>query len=99
MELPVCPEGREDCLFEPVGAAWKTDVYYQPRYNRKGENINPDRNVTSGEVACVKCGALWKYTQCGLDPRVYQRRSGSLFGPKDSRLSIESDEEITLYED
>lgn len=58
-----CP--RNDCRYV-VGVEMTTSVYYKPIYNKQGENINPDGNVTSGEMYCSSCNKKWTYkTQYG----------------------------------
>ena len=60
---PNCP--REDCRF-CVGIEMTTSMYYPPVYDKQGNNINPDGNVTSGEMTCSTCNKKWKYsTQYG----------------------------------
>lgn len=63
MPNPTCP--RNDCryIFE---SGMTTAVYYQPVYNKRGENVNPDGNVTTGSVVCSACNKRWEYkTQYG----------------------------------
>lgn len=60
---PNCP--RNDCRYV-VGVGMTTSMYYAPVYNKHGENINPDGNVTSGEMSCSACNKKWSYkTQYG----------------------------------
>ena len=60
---PNCP--RNDCRYIS-GVSMTTSMYYQPVYNKHGENINPDGNVTSGEITCSSCNKKWTYkTQYG----------------------------------
>ena len=56
---PNCP--REDCRFS-VGIEMTTSMYFPPVYDKKGNNINPDGNVTSGEMTCTTCNKKWKYS-------------------------------------
>lgn len=60
---PNCP--RHDCRYV-VGVEMTTSMYYQPVYNKHGQNVNPDGNVTSGEMTCSTCNRKWTYkTQYG----------------------------------
>ena len=51
---------REDCTIQ-VSEGITTLVYYQPIYNKHGENINPDLNRSSGGANCRTCGKIWNY--------------------------------------
>lgn len=43
-----------------------TCAYYPPVYDKHGNNINPDRNLTSGSIKCSTCNKEWTYhTQLG----------------------------------
>jgi hypothetical protein len=55
-----CP--RDDCRFTP-GVMSVTCVYFPPSYDKNGNNLNSDGNVTSGKVACTKCGREWDYRE------------------------------------
>ena len=60
---PKCPS--EDCMFN-FGVSITTAMYYHPVYDKHGNNINPDGNITSGEVRCSTCNKSWTYsTQYG----------------------------------
>ena len=60
---PNCP--RNDCRYA-VGVGMTTSMYYPPIYNKDGQNINPDGNVSSGELSCTSCNRKWEYkTQYG----------------------------------
>lgn len=37
-----------------------TCVGYPAIYNEKGENINPDRNISTHNLQCLKCGERFK---------------------------------------
>nr|QMP83155.1 MAG: hypothetical protein [Caudoviricetes sp.] len=53
---------NSDCKFQ-VGIEMTTSVYYPPTYDKHGNNINPDGNVSSGEMTCTTCNKKWKYTR------------------------------------
>lgn len=55
---PDCP--REDCKFTR-GNEFTTLVHYEPLYDKKGNLISTDNNVTSGRVDCIVCGGHWTY--------------------------------------
>jgi hypothetical protein len=39
-----------------------TAMYFHPVYDKNGKNVNPDGNITSGEVRCSTCNKTWHYT-------------------------------------
>lgn len=38
------------------GAQFSTDAYYPP-VMKDGVNVNPDRNIITGQRRCMECGA------------------------------------------
>ena len=41
-------------------------MYFAPVYDKHGNNLNPDGNITSGSVSCNVCDRQWNYaTQYG----------------------------------
>ena len=36
-----------------------TPMYYQPRYDKNGNNLNPDGNITTSTVSCSTCYRQW----------------------------------------
>ena len=59
------PTCELECRFR-VGMGATTCVYYPPVYDKHGNNINPDRNTTTGSMSCYTCGKKWSYrTQLG----------------------------------
>lgn len=59
------PGCEGECRFR-VGTGMTTCAYYPPVYDKHGNNVNPDRNVTSGNVWCNVCDKRWWYsTQYG----------------------------------
>ena len=59
------PDCERHCKFV-YGYSMTTDVYYNPVYDRHGNNLNPDGNVTSGTIDCIECHKRWSYsTQYG----------------------------------
>jgi len=57
------PGCEGECRFN-VGMGMTTCAYYPPVYDKHGNNINPDRNVTSGMVSCNVCDRQWSYSTC-----------------------------------
>lgn len=51
----------EDCRFN-VGFSITTAMYFTPVYDKHGNNINPDGNITSGKVRCSTCNKAWAYS-------------------------------------
>jgi hypothetical protein len=90
---PNCP--RNDCRYI-VGVEMTTAMYYQPVYNKHGQNVNPDGNVTSGEMTCSACQNKWKYkTQYGKTN--YQKVLN--YVPEQETNIITSDDDITAQSD
>lgn len=59
------PGCEGECLFR-VDMGITTCAYYPPVYDKHGNNINPDGNVTSGTMSCYACKREWTYaTQYG----------------------------------
>lgn len=59
------PTCEKDCRFS-YGMSMTTAMYFPPVYDKHGNNINPDGNITSGSISCSVCNRQWKYsTQFG----------------------------------
>lgn len=57
---------REDCRFT-VSGTFTTCIYFSPIYDKYGNNLNPDGNITAGSVECTTCKQKWSYeTQHGV---------------------------------
>lgn len=54
----------EDCRLH-IGRSTTTCMYFQPIYDKRGNNTNPDRNITTTEVHCSSCGKSWVVKQRG----------------------------------
>jgi hypothetical protein len=52
------PNCEKDCRFH-YGVSVTTCMYYPPVYDKHGNNLNPDGNISSGEVSCSVCGKSW----------------------------------------
>lgn len=55
------PNCEEECRFH-YGMSMTTAMYYEPVYDKHGNNLNPDGNITSGDVSCSVCGKKWYYS-------------------------------------
>ncbi len=63
IEVPNKDCEREDCRYYASGGQISTCMYFQPVYDKHGNNINPDRNSTSGEMFCSVCKRKWRYVK------------------------------------
>lgn len=54
-DIPQCPYCNTGTLRDKVGYGMKTLAYYEPKYDKNGININPDRNLFSQEYYCHSC--------------------------------------------
>jgi hypothetical protein len=54
------PDCKEDCRFRECGPAMTTAAYYPPTYDKYGNNLNPDGNITTQQIACTVCGKVWQ---------------------------------------
>ena len=60
-----CKGCENECRIQFFGGS-TTAAYYPPIYDKHGNNINPDGNVTSGNCFCSVCQKKWSYaTQFG----------------------------------
>jgi len=66
-ETKTCPK---ECRIA-FGPGVTTCAYYPPVYDKNGNNINPDRNTTSGNCSCMACGKAWTYST-QLDVTTYK---------------------------
>lgn len=55
MNSVLCPYCKKGTIREPIGFCSKTLMYYPPKYDANGVNINPDRNTISQEYYCSAC--------------------------------------------
>ena len=54
------PTCKNDCRFHH-GMSTTTAMYFPPVYDKHGNNINPDGNITSGSISCSVCNKAWHY--------------------------------------
>lgn len=50
----------KDCKLDWTNNGMITSVYYIPKYDENGFNINPDGNVTMKYATCSECGKTWE---------------------------------------
>ena len=53
--IPQCPHCEKPTK-RTGGGGTVTAAYYQPIYDEKGDNINPDRNTRTSNWHCNECG-------------------------------------------
>lgn len=41
-----------------------TCMGFTPIYDKHGNNLNPDRNITTGTIWCSVCNTQWGFKQC-----------------------------------
>ena len=56
------PTCDKDCRFTK-GITTRTCVYYQPIYDKHGNNTNPDMNITGYSMSCLVCGMEWNVNE------------------------------------
>ena len=52
------PTCQNECVFK-MGMATTTVVNYDPIYDKNGNNLNPDGNITTSTVSCSTCNRQW----------------------------------------
>ena len=52
------PSCEKECRFH-VQHGGTTAMYFPPVYDKHGNNLNPDRNISTVYVACSVCGRNW----------------------------------------
>ena len=53
--IPQCPHCKKPTK-RTGGGGRTTLAYYQPMYDEKGNNTNPDRNTNTSNWQCLDCG-------------------------------------------
>lgn len=56
------PTCDKECVFIPSDCGTVTDMYFPPRYDKNGVNLNPDGNIFTSSISCQTCGKKWKST-------------------------------------
>ncbi|HWY09831.1 MAG TPA: hypothetical protein VN026_00830 [Bacteroidia bacterium] len=54
--VPQCPYCKKPTIRTQSGMNTVTAMYYPPRYDENGNNINPDRNTRTSGWHCEGCG-------------------------------------------
>jgi hypothetical protein len=62
-------ETPERCRISANGPGMTTCAYYPPIYDGYGNNINPDRNITTSPMRCATCGKEWIEKSGGWDEK------------------------------
>ena len=52
------PGCDKECRFQH-GVSMTTAMYFPPTFDKHGNNINPDGNITSSTITCGTCGKQW----------------------------------------
>lgn len=52
------PGCDKECRFA-YGVSMTTAMYFTPVFDKHGNNVNPDGNITTSEVSCGVCGKRW----------------------------------------
>ena len=50
---------RDDCMITENGPSSTTAAYYPPVFDKMGENVNPNINITNHPRRCLSCGKSW----------------------------------------
>ncbi len=53
---------RSDCRFYITNTV-RTAAYTLPAYDRKGNNLQADLNITTGNLSCSSCERKWKFIE------------------------------------
>ena len=70
-DVPKDPMGNPYCPYckKPTkrssGVVSVTAMYFVPTYDKKGQNINPDRNTRTSIWRCLECGGDYIYKTNG----------------------------------
>ena len=56
------PGCEGECRFQEHGMSMTTCMYFPPVYDKHGNNVNPDGNITSGGLHCTTCNKYWSYS-------------------------------------
>ena len=55
------PTCQNDCRFSQ-GVSTRTAVYYHPVYDKDGNDLNRDGNITTTTISCSTCNRQWVAT-------------------------------------
>lgn len=63
------PDCTDECTFAQ-SPMMVTAMYFEPRYDKHGNNLNPDRNWRSYNLSCHKCNTTWFIRTNGEDTEI-----------------------------
>ena len=52
-----------ECKFSQAGPSSTTAMYFAPVYDKEGNNLNPDGNITTTTYQCTECGKSWRVSE------------------------------------
>lgn len=52
-----------NCKFQQMGPSTVTAMYFAPVYDKEGNNLNPDGNISSSSYQCTECGKSWRVSE------------------------------------
>ncbi len=52
------PGCEKECIFRG-GMSTTTAMYFEPQYDKNGNNLNPDGNITTTKISCSTCNRQW----------------------------------------
>ena len=52
------PSCEKECIFRG-SMSTTTAMYFEPQYDKHGNNLNPDGNITTTKVSCAVCHRQW----------------------------------------
>ena len=52
------PGCEKECVFRGAMST-TTAMYFEPMYDKNGNNLNPDGNITTTNVSCAVCNRQW----------------------------------------
>jgi len=64
--IPICPFCEKPTI-RSGGSGKTTLVKFAPIYDKKGKNTNPDRNITTIDWNCHKCGKTYQTIGNSID--------------------------------
>lgn len=70
------PQCEKECRFS-IGLTTRTAAYYQPIYDKHGNNTNPDMNTTTTSMGCHVCGKQWVVRTTNGEHKVEEVSNGN----------------------
>jgi len=68
--IPICPHCKVPTEITE-GTTSVTAAYYPPKYDKDGNNTNPDRNTRTTEYGCFECDKSYTISGNGVDGYTY----------------------------